>query len=121
MPEDANSAGARPATINGNELSHHHRLIIRSGEQVLYAGAHVSSNVRPICTTGQLKSGEPVVHFRNYRTEGRGAWIITGEGATFTMAELVTVVNRLRALFPVMPELLAAAQLGSARLGAANE
>lgn len=106
------TGGAQPAQLDDNEQAHHRRLIIRSGEQVLYAGAHVSSNVRPMCTTGQLKTGEPVVHFRNYRTEGRNAWIITDEGATFTMGELVIVVNRLRGLFPEMPELLTAAQIG---------
>lgn len=102
----ANDVGeAQPAEL---EKVHHRRLITRSDEQILYAGAHISSNLRPAITIGTLKDGRPVVHFRNYRSSGKDAWHLTREGASFTLDEVAVAVRRLCALFPYVPQLLAA-------------
>ena len=66
----------------------------------------VTENVKPLITIGQFKSGEPAVHFRNYRATGKDAWIITREGASFTLPEVATAIQRLCRLFPYVPELL---------------
>jgi hypothetical protein len=116
MAESASDAGgSRPADIDENELAHHRRLIIRSGEQVLYAGVHVTSKVKPLITTGHFKNGEPAVHFRNYRPTGADGWVITKEGASFTLPEIATAIRRLCALFPYVPELLVAMRLMEGR------
>lgn len=101
------AVGAQSAGSN-EEARHLERLVLRSGEQCLYAGAHVASNVRPAITVGALKDGRPVIHFRNYKSSGPDAWCISKEGATFTLDEVAIAIRRLCALFPYVPELLAA-------------
>lgn len=111
----SDAGGSRPAEIDENELAHHRRLVIRSGEQILMAGARVESNVKPLITIGHFKNGEPAVHFRNYRPTSGDAWVITKEGASFTLPEIATAIQRLCALFPYVPGLLAAMRLMEGR------
>lgn len=81
------------------------KLKLQSGEQLLFSPPNLTSSRRPVASLGQFKTGEPALHFRIYRRRGEGVYNITGDGASFTLAEFDVIVRRVRELCKHSPEM----------------
>lgn len=75
-----------------------------TGEIVVWT-PKIRSRVRPLVTIGQFADGQAAAHFRCYKVSSNGIATMTRGGASFRVAELVEIVERLKAVFDVIPSL----------------
>lgn len=88
----------------------------KGGELLVWA-PRIKSEVRPLVTLGRFRDGTPAIHLRRYRVRGDGDAVMTNEGATFRVDEMVELIERLRAVFAVIPSLRSDTELTPAKIG----
>lgn len=76
----------------------------KAGDLIVWAPA-IRSSIRPLVTLGRFRNGTPAIHFRRYRVRPDGVAVMTDEGASFRIDEVVELVERLRATFDAIPSL----------------
>lgn len=76
-----------------------------AGGELIIWKPEIKSSLRPMATLGTFKNGEPSLHLRTYRVRPNGVACMTRAGCSFRLDEFVEVVERLRAVFDVIPSL----------------
>lgn len=76
-----------------------------AGGELIIWKPEIRSSLRPLATLGTFKNGEPALHLRTYRLRPNGVACMTRAGCSFRLDEFVEVVERLKAVFDVIPSL----------------
>jgi hypothetical protein len=79
-------------------------LRLKSGEVWVFSPDIQSSRV-PMVSFGRFRDRQPALHFRVYRRQPDGSYVITNEGASFTVAEWRKIVLAVNDLLEAAPEL----------------
>lgn len=81
-------------------------LGLRPGELPIFAPSGLRSRRWPVCSLGRFRDGKFAIHFRIHRRRG-DEWVMTHNGASFTLPELRRIIAVIDRLVAEMPELAA--------------